>query len=299
MGHRQTRNNPERKMVCKTWKEASRLVPGWWKAKKECIAIHPGWKGVFEKEGLTTLDTLSGLQGDKCMREVPSRQTVRLNLGGKILYLKKYLEPSRGKSPEEQVAREFSNLIALKTHGLHCPEPVMVAAGYVKETPVGFLVTLEIKDGVQADHLLGHTSGRNAKYFLEPEERRKLILEGIGKVAGRLHRAGWVHRDLYLCHFFPVFEQDGGLRVYLIDLQRMFRPPRTRFPRWRLKDLAALYYSCVEFHLRQDEMRYIWNAYFDTAKLPRWSKPLWIRAAGLKALWVARHDRRIQKRKVH
>jgi len=56
-----------------------------------------------------------------------------------------------------------------------------------------------------------------------------------------LHRAGYVHRDLYACHVF-LDESAAPGELYLIDLARMFRP-RLRKLRWFVKDLAQLKYS--------------------------------------------------------
>ena len=56
-----------------------------------------------------------------------------------------------------------------------------------------------------------------------------------------LHRAGYVHRDLYASHVFLDGSAAPG-QLYLIDLARMFRP-RLRKLRWFVKDLAQLKYS--------------------------------------------------------
>jgi tRNA A-37 threonylcarbamoyl transferase component Bud32 len=56
-----------------------------------------------------------------------------------------------------------------------------------------------------------------------------------------LHRAGYVHRDLYASHVF-LDESAAAGDLYLIDLARMFRP-RLRKLRWFVKDLAQLKYS--------------------------------------------------------
>ncbi len=68
-------------------------------------------------------------------------------------------------------------------------------------------------------------------------ERRR-FLEGLADFVRRFHATGYCHRDLYLAHLF----HDAAGRLYLIDLQRAFRP-RLRGWRWRIKDLAQLHYS--------------------------------------------------------
>lgn len=63
----------------------------------------------------------------------------------------------------------------------------------------------------------------------------------LADLVRKLHQAGCVHRDLYASHVF-LDESAGKPSLWLIDLARVFRP-RWRMFRWRVKDLAALYYS--------------------------------------------------------
>jgi len=92
--------------------------------------------------------------------------------------------------------------------------------------------------------------------------RRRDRLDRLAAFVGGFHRAGFVHRDLYLSHIFiqpatehrePVESRPGQTGVEeggsgrheefrLIDLQRVFRPSWRR-RRWVVKDLAALHYS--------------------------------------------------------
>jgi hypothetical protein len=77
---------------------------------------------------------------------------------------------------------------------------------------------------------------------------RRRLMDGLARFVARFHAAGFVHRDLYLCHIF--FDSAGAAmqaadceRAFcLIDLQRVFRP-RWRGRRWVVKDLAALDFS--------------------------------------------------------
>jgi hypothetical protein len=76
----------------------------------------------------------------------------------------------------------------------------------------------------------------------DPAGRRRR-LDRLAEFVARFHRAGFVHRDLYLSHVF--IETGGGGAddsFALIDLQRVFRP-RWRARRWAVKDLAAMHFS--------------------------------------------------------
>jgi heptose I phosphotransferase len=93
--------------------------------------------------------------------------------------------------------------------------------------------------------------------------KRSLIAE-VARIARMLHENGINHRDLYICHFLleaPAGQgtkvDPHGLRLYLIDLHRMQMRPRTPW-RWRVKDVAALYFSSMDIGLtRRDFLRFV------------------------------------------
>ncbi len=275
----------------------------------------------FEKlaiAGLSDPVMLFREQGLRTMRKVPSRQTVELLLQGKTCYLKKFLDSEGGITPQEQAFIEFFNLIELDRLGFLCPKPIVLAWGEVAERPFASIITLAIEGGVQADHLLCRIKvlSDSAKLtvpkdaFRRPSaQERKVILLEIGRVAARLHGCGLVHRDLYLCHFFPVLNQakdvssirsrkrktEVDLEVYLIDLARLFKPEK-HFWRWRLKDLAALEYSSRQYGLTAAERQILWDGYFSQAGIPSVLIPLWKAAAMIKAFFIMLGDRERVKR---
>lgn len=97
----------------------------------------------------------------------------------------------------------------------------------------------------------------------EPRLKRALIAE-VASMVGGMHRAGVNHRDCYICHFLlhtdkPVTADD--FRLSVIDLHRA-QTRRAITPRWRNKDLAALYFSALDIGLtRRDTLRFL-KAYF-------------------------------------
>lgn len=88
--------------------------------------------------------------------------------------------------------------------------------------------------------------------------RMKLLLK-VADSAGRMHSSGINHRDFYICHFHL---DEATLaqplpRCYLIDLHRA--QMRAHTPRrWRVKDLAGLYFSAMDCDLsRRDLLRFL------------------------------------------
>jgi len=101
-----------------------------------------------------------------------------------------------------------------------------------------------------------------------PALKRALITE-VARVARTLHDNGINHRDFYLCHFLldmsrSIVEMTArGPRLYLIDLHRV--QSRRKLPRrWRIKDIAGLYFSSLGIGLtRRDCLRFM-QQYRDT-----------------------------------
>ena len=88
--------------------------------------------------------------------------------------------------------------------------------------------------------------------------RMKLLLK-VADSAERMHSSGINHRDFYICHFHL---DEATLaqplpRCYLIDLHRAQMREQTP-RRWRVKDLAGLYFSAMDCDLsRRDLLRFL------------------------------------------
>jgi hypothetical protein len=108
----------------------------------------------------------------------------------------------------------------------------------------------------------------------------------LAGLIARFHGLGWRHRDLYLAHVFVAETPGSQLDLWLIDLQRVFRP-RWRPARWRVKDLAQLEFSAaakgVSTHQR---LRFA----FEYARLSGLTGRDWIRAVLRKSASIARRN---------
>ena len=277
------------------------MKPDWSASDEGRIFIEPEWKRLFTEQGLDSLHAFSTCKGDRCMRKVSSRCTVQFTLKGHsgpeiIFYLKRYYKDHKGRSGTEQAFIEFDALSRFLERGLPAPRPVVVGGGEHNGNELGVLVTEKIHGGIQADHLIGRVDGKNGEVLPVSGRNRLDILQGIGQLAGKMHMERWVHRDMYFCHFFPVIQSDGRINIYIIDLQRAFMPASHAFHRWRLKDLGALYYSSMECGLSKEELEKLFSSYFSATGIVSWQQALWKGTAGLKALWIAHHDKRIRMR---
>lgn len=122
-----------------------------------------------------------------------------------------------------------------------------------------FLISAEIAPSVSLeDFCAGWQAAPPA-----PALRHALIRQ-LATMVRRMHQGGVNHRDLYLCHFLLHLDPaptPAALRLYLIDLHRAQLRDQTP-PRWRDKDLAALYFSALQAGLtRRDCLRFL-RSYF-------------------------------------
>jgi tRNA A-37 threonylcarbamoyl transferase component Bud32 len=128
-------------------------------------------------------------------------------------------------------------------------------------------------------------------YFDEPPTRENLRLRRgfiarLAKFIKRFHQTHYRHRDLYFSH---IFCDDEG-RFFLIDLARAFKPA-VLAQRFRVKDLAQVYYSAPgRYFSKTDRLRF-YVAYAGWRKLTAEDKAV-IRRVTRKAERMARHAKR-------
>jgi hypothetical protein len=141
-----------------------------------------------------------------------------------------------------------------------------------------FILTAGVEGTRLEDYLLGF--GGNFR------EKRSILISLAG-CARRMHRAGFAHRDLYLCHLF-IPPPAKGVGLTLIDLQRVTRDARGHGRRV-VKDLAALNYSAPPPAVtRTDRVRFL-LAYLGRRRFDAAGRRLARRVAG-KTERIRRHD---------
>jgi len=167
---------------------------------------------------------------------------------GWTCYLKRFTSPPfsaqwgrwlEGRPFDSTAGIEWGNARELAKAGIDAVIPI--AFGQVMVGPWekrSFILLAEVQGESLEQWVPWHLAPSRRERRWEIRHRR---LDQLAELVARLHKAGFVHRDLYLCHIF--ITTDGGQdRLTLIDLQRVFRP-RWRRRRWIIKDLAALNFS--------------------------------------------------------
>jgi heptose I phosphotransferase len=225
------------------------------------LDIQKDYEVALRAAGLAALEDLfawgDGDRLDKAGLE-GWRQRWRMRLAGPAgghltLYLKRFERPPL----RRQWERWRSGQLVRSTAGVEGRNArLLLAAGIraVEAAAIGEEMSgpLEIRSCILLSEAPGESLEKWLPAHLPPPDRdpdprqRRTRLDAFARFVAGFHAAGFVHRDLYLCHIFHDGEEAARGRwdraFCLIDLQRVFRP-RWRCRRWVVKDLAALDFS--------------------------------------------------------
>ena len=241
---------------------------------REMFWVRPGFESVLAALGLDNLNAVfnwnSGQRMDKPGLEGwRQRWRVALPDGWGSGYLKRFVHPPF----RRQMQRWLSGTPRWSTAGIEWRNARQLAdAGITAAEPIAFGQEVAGVWERRSFILLGEVAGQSLERWLpvylpaatrDPHKQaRRKRLERLARFVARFHRAGFVHRDLYLSHLFM---DAGGADVAgegefcLIDLQRVFRP-RWRRRRWVVKDLAALNFSTpLERVNARERMRFLYR----------------------------------------
>ncbi|MBL8412876.1 MAG: lipopolysaccharide core heptose(I) kinase RfaP, partial [Propionivibrio sp.] len=233
---------------------------------KPLLIIDEPFKTLWSaRDPFVAVETLKG----EVFRELEARRTLRSEVGGRGYFVKIH----RGVGWAEILKNLLSlRLPVLGAHnewlalqrltGLGVDTMHSVAFGQRGSNPAtrhSFIVTEELAPTISLEDFC-----REWPSDPPPPAFKRALIERVADMAGRMHRGGVNHRDLYLCHFLLHLDPAptaGDLRLSIIDLHRA--QVREKLPsRWRDKDLSSLFFSALNIGLtRRDVLRFL-RVYF-------------------------------------
>lgn len=154
-----------------------------------------------------------------------------------------------------------------------------------------FIVTEELCNTVDLENYCADWSEDKPTY-----REKNNFITAISSISKTLHENGVCHRDYYLCHFllhndFPGKKKSGRLpNLSLIDLHRALIK-RQLNQRWKIKDLAGLYFSAMDIGLTQRDIYRFIQGYTGL--------PLRQALADRNAFWRRTNERAIKMYKKH
>ena len=226
------------------------------------IVLPESWKQ--EWRDVDIFEKILNLQGEE-YRNMDGRRTLRFEKNGRGYFAKLYsgigwpriLKSllSLRRPPVLSAANEWLAIKKLEELGVE----TMTLVGYGEQgtSPAhrqSFIITQELEQTESLEDFC-HNWPEQA-----PDCRLKwALIRKLAQISRQLHENGINHRDYYLCHFLLDISSGrdnvspNSLTLYLIDLHRV--QFRRRLPqRWRLKDLAGLYFSSMEIGLTQRDL---------------------------------------------
>lgn len=240
------------------------------------LFVDSDYVDVLRRRGLDSIDTIFAFEGDEALDKPGlaahrSRIVFQLDLPLKY-YLKRYANTPcslqlqawldhRRRGPMSSFDAQPAQ--ALTQAGIATAK--VIAHGCQWNGPFercSFVVTEEIADARSLEEKLPEC------FYVAPskestEEKRRFI-DRLADFVRQFHNTGFRHRDLYLCH---IFMTDSG-KFHLIDLHRTFKPALFR-ERYRIKDIAQLYYSAPGGIVSQTDRLRFYLRYTGKKKLTR------------------------------
>lgn len=234
----------------------------------ESCYVDSDYEAAFSESGLTSIDAVFSFNGGRNLsKNNLAKYRVRLqfeiNMPPVTLFLKRYDGPPISVQLRNWLAargRVSCGVLDVKAAGkltaagINTPKTLFYGeqwgALFEKRS---FVITEKIPNAESLERKLPESF--NKPDTVEKLRLRRSFIAELAAFIRRFHDTGYCHRDLYLSHLFYSDSRD----FYLIDLSRVFRPV-VRGQRFRVKDIAQLYYSApAENFSRTDRMRFYIN----------------------------------------
>lgn len=203
------------------------------------------------------------------IREAPGRRTILFGFDDKRYYIKSHTGVGW-----REILKNLSYLkkpvigAQNEWHGIHHLDRIniktMTPAGYgmVNRNPArrqSFIITEALENTISLEEYCGRWEFTPPVGPIEIRYKRWLI-DYVAEITRVMHNSGANHRDYYLIHFLLKrgYDQEGKLSIkksdlFVIDLHRMQLRKRTPY-RWRVKDVAGLYFSSMDVNLSQRDL---------------------------------------------
>ncbi len=218
--------------------------------------------------GKDPFEEVEKLQGE-VFRELEHRKTLRFALDGKNYFVKIHYGIGcreffgnlvRFRLPVLGAANEFAAVRRLEKLGI---DTMQVAGfgcrGFNPVRQKSFIITEELTDTESLEEYCASWKTEKPDFHL-----KYALIKKVAGISQRMHDHGLNHRDYYICHFLMNPSQVGvdgasaNVKLYLIDLHRAQLRSRRTPRRWRMKDIASLYFSVMAIGLtRRDLYRFM------------------------------------------
>ena len=259
--------------------------------------VDKDYKDDFCSLGLTTIDSIFAFQSGRNLTKknlADYRTRIQLQIGTptKTLFLKRYENPPLNAQMDKVLCNhapitcgifEVNAAKTLTAAGVNTAKVIAYGeqTNWLFENR-SFVITEQVPAAKSLEQKLPHYF--DAPVTGENLPRRRKFINDLAEFIKAFHYTGFCHRDLYLCHIFC----DENEKFTLIDLARAFQPWLLR-PRYRIKDIAQLFYSAPGKYFSQADRLRFYKTYRGRKKLTTDDKTF-IRKVVDKVNTMAAHD---------
>lgn len=230
------------------------------------MVLESGFQSGFQSR-VNLFDTIMQLQGE-VFREMDGRRTLRFQHTGKSYFIKlhfgvgwkeiwknlrQFKLPIIGAKNEWRAIQRLNQLqvdtMHLVGYGSRGFNPARMQSFVITEDLVN---TRSLEDFCQPWRASSPLRG-------DILQIKRQLIERLAWTGKTLHENGVNHRDFYLVHFLlditPTESEmaQGKITASLIDLHRVLIRRHTPL-RWRIKDIGALYFSCLDIGLTKRDL---------------------------------------------
>jgi len=260
--------------------------------------IAPDYKAGLDKLGLTSIDAVFSFNSGRNLHKAnlarhKSRLQFEINSPPATLFLKRYDRPPILVQLKNWLAAgqrqscstfDFEPAVKLAEAGVNTAKTISYGwqwgAFFEKRS---FVITEKIANAESLERKLPDYF--NKVPTAENLKLRRTFITELAVFVKKFHATGLRHRDLYFSH---IFYDQHSREFYLIDLARVFKPALLS-ERFRLKDIAQLYYSApAEYFSSTDRLRFYLALVGRTRLIDK--DKMFIRKVTGKARRMARHD---------
>jgi heptose I phosphotransferase len=234
------------------------------------LYIHPTFQALLPK-AVDPFSAIMALTG-ATYRALEGRRTLRFEKNGQTYFIKQhrgvgwreiFKNLCLGRWPTTSAQKEWKALERLKALKILVAEPVAFGErGLNPARRESFLVMRALQHTMSLETLFESAQSKTLSFSF-----KKALVHRVADIARQLHTHHIAHRDFYLCHFLLAQEAPSStsslaaIPLYLIDLHRT-QSYCFGFRRWRIKDIAGLYFSSMDAGLtHRDVLRFL-SEYF-------------------------------------
>lgn len=205
-------------------------------------------------------------QQGETFRALEQRQTLAFGVGERRYFIKRHRGARwpeilknllQGRLPVVSARNEYRAIRKLESLGVRAPALAGFGCrGLLPHTLASFLVTDDVGPHLSLEDYCRHWSDQ------PPAFTEKLwLLRQTAEIARTLHEGGVGHRDFYLCHLLRTGPQAP---LTVIDLHRALVKTQLAL-RWKIKDLAGLYFSAWDIGLSRRDLYRFMRSYRGTS----------------------------------